>query len=52
MRGQNRTVKIKTQVGGRVLEVEYNPKTMSRAELKELADSLIESLGEDAGEED
>ncbi|MBM3239488.1 hypothetical protein FJZ31_24610 [Candidatus Poribacteria bacterium] len=44
MRGENRTVKIKTQVGDRSLEVEYSPKTMSPSKLKKLVDMLTGAL--------
>ncbi len=40
MRGENRKVRIKTQVGDRSVEVEYNPTTMSQAELKQLVETL------------
>ena len=50
MRGQNRTVKIKTQAGDRSLEVEYDPKTMSPAELKSLVEMLNETLPEKSDE--
>ena len=40
MRGENRKVKIKTQVGDRSVEVEYNPTTMSQVELKQLVQTL------------
>jgi hypothetical protein len=44
MRGVNRAVKVKTQVGDRSLEVEYSPATMSQAELKSLVDMLTGAL--------
>jgi len=43
-RGENRAVKIKTQVGDRSLEVEYSPKTMSMSNLKELVGMLTGAL--------
>jgi hypothetical protein len=42
----DRTLKIKTQVGDRLLEVEYSPRTMSPAELKSLVDTLTEAIAE------
>jgi hypothetical protein len=44
MRGENRKVKIKTQVGDRSVEVEYNPTTMSQAELKQLVQTLSSAI--------
>ena len=44
MRGENRKVKIKTQVGDRSVEVEYSPATMSQAELKSLVETLSGAL--------
>ncbi len=44
MRGEGRTVKIKTQMGDRALEVEYNPQKMSQAELKELIGTLTSAM--------
>lgn len=46
MRGENRTIKIKTQVGERSVEVQYSPKAMSQAELKSLVDTLTGALAE------
>ena len=43
-RRDDRTIKIKTQVGDRSLEVECSPKTMPPDELKSLVDTLTESL--------
>ena len=40
-RGEGRTVKIKTQKGDQALEVEYDPKTMSSAELKMLVETVM-----------
>ena len=45
-RGENRTIKIKTQVGDRSVEVEYSPKTMSQTDLKNLVDTLTGALTE------
>lgn len=45
MRGESRSVRIKTQVGERFLEVEYSPSTMSKKELKDLVDMLTGALG-------
>lgn len=47
MRGENRVVKIKTQVGDRSLEVEYSPKSMSSDELKHLVDRLTGTVEKD-----
>ncbi|MBI3913203.1 MAG: hypothetical protein HY327_03235 [Chloroflexi bacterium] len=44
MRGESRSIKIKTQVGDRAVEVEYSPKTMSQAELKSLVETLTSTL--------
>ena len=46
LRGESRTVKIKTQRGDRSLEVEYSPASMSPEELKSLVDTLTETLTE------
>ncbi len=46
MRREGRTVKIKTQVGDRAVEVEYSPKTMSQAELKSLVETLTSTLAD------
>lgn len=39
-RGENRKLRIKTQVGDRSVEVEYNPATMTQADLKQLVETL------------
>lgn len=44
MRKENRTVKIKTQIGDRSLEIEYSPKSMSQAELMNVVDTLTGKL--------
>jgi hypothetical protein len=44
LRRENRTVKIKTQVGDRSLEVEYLPETMTQDELINLVDKLTGRL--------
>ena len=44
LRGEGRKIKIKTQVGDRSVEVEYNPKTTSPAELKKLVETLTGAL--------
>ncbi|MFQ5613749.1 MAG: hypothetical protein ACE5H9_16615 [Anaerolineae bacterium] len=49
MRGENRVVKIKTQAGDRSLEVEYDPKTMTPTELKDLVDILNATLADRGG---
>jgi len=43
-RGDHRTVKIKTQLGDRSIELEYAPSTMSNKDLKKLVDLLNTSL--------
>ena len=48
LRGENRTVKIKTQVADRALEVEF-PKTMSPDELKGIVAMLTEALAGKSG---
>jgi len=45
-RGQNRTLKIKTQVGDRAVEVEYSPRATSEEELKRLVETLTGALGQ------
>jgi len=42
--GESRTVRIKTQVGDRSVEVEFSPKHMPQAELKNLVDTLAGTL--------
>jgi hypothetical protein len=44
MRGENRRVRIKTQVGDRSVEVEYSPSALSQEELTRLVDKLADSL--------
>ena len=44
MRGENRKIKIKTQVGDRSVEVEYSPTTMSQTDLKNLVETLSSAL--------
>jgi hypothetical protein len=44
MRGEGRTVKIKVQTGDRSVEVEYDLKVMSTAQLKSLVDMLTGTL--------
>jgi hypothetical protein len=46
MRGENRMVKIKTQIGDQSLEVEYSPRSMSQAELMGLVNTLTGKLME------
>jgi hypothetical protein len=47
LRGEGRKVKVKTQVGDRSIEVEYNPNTMSHQELKTLVETLTGVLADD-----
>lgn len=51
MRGENRRVRIKSQIGDRSIEIEYSPAAMSTEELNRLVDSLSGSLknGEKTG---
>jgi hypothetical protein len=44
MRGENRKVRIKTQVGERSVEVEYSPSALSEDELLKLVHTLTGSL--------
>lgn len=44
MRGENRKVKIKTQVGDRAVEVEYSPETMSSQEVDDLVAQLLATM--------
>lgn len=48
LRGENRTVKIKTQIGDRSIEVEYDTKTISETEIKNLINSLNQTLSYEA----
>ncbi len=43
-RGENRTVKIKSQVGDRSIELEYSPAAMSSADLDHLVKTLTDAL--------
>ena len=44
MRGENRKIKIKTQMGDRSVELEYSPSAMSHADLKQLVEALTSAL--------
>ena len=44
MRGENRKIKIKTQMGDRSVELEYSPSAMSQADLKQLVEALTSAL--------
>jgi hypothetical protein len=44
LRGKGRTVRIRTRVGDREVELEYSPQTMSPSDLKSLVDTLTETL--------
>jgi hypothetical protein len=44
LRGENRTIKIKTQAGDRAVELEYNPSTMSLDQVQSLVETLNETL--------
>ncbi len=44
MRGENRTVKIKSQVGDRSIELEYSPASMSSADLVHLVKTLTDTM--------
>ena len=46
MRGEGRTIKIKTQAGDRSLELEYFPRMTSQTELKNLVEMLTGALAE------
>ncbi len=46
MRGENRRVRIKTQVGDRSVEVEYSPAALSQDELTQLVKKLTGPLVE------
>lgn len=46
MRGENRRVRIKTQVGDRSVEVEYSPAALSQDELTQLVEKLTGPLVE------
>jgi hypothetical protein len=41
LRGQDRNVKVKTQVGERSVEVEYSPDKMSKQELMDIIDVIM-----------
>ena len=45
MRGENRTLKLKLQVGGNSAEIEYNPGSVSTNEIEALAGKLTGALG-------
>jgi hypothetical protein len=47
MRGEERKVKVKSQIGDRSIELEYSPNALSQEELKELVTTLTETLAED-----
>ena len=47
LRGENRKIRIKTQVGDRSVEVEYSPTAISQEELTHLVSQLTESLTTD-----
>lgn len=44
MRGENRLVKIKTQIKDKAVELEYNPERMTPDDVKELVDTLTGTL--------
>lgn len=44
LRGENRTVRIKTQVGDRALELEYSPRDVSSAEMTRLVRDFTSAL--------
>jgi hypothetical protein len=44
LRGENRKVSIKTRVGDRSIELDYNPSVMSSAELEQLIKTLTGAL--------
>lgn len=44
LRGENRKVRIKSQVGNRSVEIEYSPSAITPEELKSLVASLTEAL--------
>ena len=45
MRGENRTLKLKLQVGGNSAEIEYNPGSVTTNEIELLAGKLTGALG-------
>jgi len=45
MRGENRTLKLKLQVGGNSAEIEYNPGSVTTNEIEALAGKLTGALG-------
>jgi hypothetical protein len=47
LRGENRKIRIKTQVGDRSVEVEYSPSAISHEELTQLVSQLTDSLQSD-----
>jgi len=54
MRGENRKVRVKSQVGDKSIELEYSPKIMSNEELKELIsvlNSTMQTKGDQPKEE-
>lgn len=46
MRGQDRTVKIKANVGDRAVEVEYSPRVTSEAEMKSMVETITSALAQ------
>ena len=47
LRGEDRMVKIKTQVEDRSLEIEFSPKSTSPKELKSLLDAMAMTVADD-----
>jgi hypothetical protein len=47
LRGEGRKMKIKTEVGDRSVELEYSPSEMSPSEVKQLVETLVETLVEE-----
>jgi hypothetical protein len=50
LRGQDRTVKIKANVGDRAVEVEYAPTVTSDAQVKSLVETITNALAQPATE--
>lgn len=48
MRGENRTLKLKLQVGGNSAEIEYNPSTVATNDIELMVGKLTSVLGKPA----
>lgn len=44
LRGEGRTVKVKTQVGDRTVELEFSPKEVAQTDMQEMVQALVTAL--------